>query len=91
MMSSFAMRDCDSRGRRFPEELADQVRGIFERDTDRIIHSRAFKRLAGKTQVITGRRSDHHRTRLTHSIEVATLCRSVADKLGLNTHLAACL
>ncbi|HQO24455.1 MAG TPA: HD domain-containing protein [Acidobacteriota bacterium] len=91
MMSSYAMRECDSRGRRFPEELADQVRGIFERDTDRIIHSRAFKRLAGKTQVITGRRSDHHRTRLTHSIEVATLCRSVADKLGLNTHLAACL
>jgi dGTPase len=91
MMNSFAMREEQSRGRRFPEDEFCSERGLFERDIDRVIHSRAFKRLAGKTQVITGRRSDHHRTRLTHSIEVATLCRSVAGHLGLNPELAACL
>lgn len=90
-MKSYAMQEQFSRGRRYPEDPYDQVRPLFERDTDRVIHSRSFKRLAGKTQVITGRQSDHHRTRLTHSIEVATLCRSVAQRLDLNPSLAACL
>ena len=90
-MRSYAMQEQFSRGRRYPEDPYDHVRSMFERDTDRVIHSRSFKRLAGKTQVITGRRSDHHRTRLTHSIEVATLCRSVARRLDLNPSLAACL
>lgn len=91
MLKTYAMREAESRGRRHPEDEFDTLRGIYERDIDRVIHSRAFKRMAGKTQVITGRLSDHHRTRLTHSIEVATLCRSVARRLGLNPHLSACL
>jgi len=90
-MKSYAMQDQCSRGRRYPEDSYDQARAIYDRDIDRVIHSRSFKRLAGKTQVITGRQSDHHRTRLTHSIEVATLCRSVAQRLELNPSLAACL
>lgn len=91
MMKPYAMREEFSRGRRHPEDEFANYRGLYRRDIDRVIHSRAFKRLAGKTQVITGRRSDHHRTRLTHSIEVSTLCRSVALQLGLNPDLAACL
>lgn len=91
MLKPYAMHEENSRGRRFPEDEFDSERGLYERDIDRVIHSRAFKRLAGKTQVITGRHSDHHRTRLTHSIEVATLCRSVASHLGLNPDLAACV
>ncbi len=91
MIKPYAMKEKESRGRKWPEDRYESVRGIYERDTDRVIHSRAFKRLAGKTQVISGRLSDHHRTRLTHSVEVAALCRSVARRLGLNEDLAACL
>lgn len=91
MLKPYAMREEDSRGRKYPEPFEEGRRGLYERDIDRVIHSRAFKRLAGKTQVITGRLSDHHRTRLTHSIEVATLCRSVARRLGINEDLSACL
>lgn len=91
MLKPYAMHESDSRGRRWPEDPYDGTRGIYERDIDRVIHSRAFKRLAGKTQVISGRRSDHHRTRLTHSVEVAALCRSVARRLGIHEDLAACL
>lgn len=90
-MELYGMRAEESRGRRYPEGDPFSRRDAFERDTDRIIHSRAFKRLAGKTQVITGRRSDHHRTRLTHSVEVAALCRSLAGRLGVNPSLSACL
>ncbi|MBN2433559.1 MAG: HD domain-containing protein [Acidobacteria bacterium] len=91
MRRSFAMHEKDSSGRVHHEEPDADWRSIYERDADRVIHSRAFKRLAGKTQVIAGRQSDHHRTRLTHSMEVGALCRSVARRLGLNEDLAACL
>ncbi len=89
-MNSYGMDEKESRGRKFFEEV-DPSRGLYERDIDRIVHSRAFKRLSGKTQVVTGRESDHHRTRLTHSIEVGTLCRDVARKLEINEDLAAAI
>ncbi len=63
----------------------------FERDRDRIVQSRAFRRLAGKTQVFTSRASDHFRSRLTHTIEVAQVARQVAGALGLNVDLAETL
>jgi dGTPase len=63
----------------------------FQRDRDRIVQSRAFRRLAGKTQVFTSRASDHFRSRLTHTIEVAQIAREVACTLGLNEDLAETL
>lgn len=63
----------------------------FERDRDRVVQSRAFRRLAGKTQVFTSRASDHFRSRLTHTIEVAQVARQVASTLGLNIDLAETL
>ncbi len=66
-------------------------RSPFERDRDRIVQSRAFRRLAGKTQVFTSRASDHFRSRLTHTIEVAQVARQVAGALGLNVDLAETL
>src|SRR6201996_9294393 len=66
-------------------------RGAFERDRDRVVQSRAFRRLAGKTQVFTSRASDHFRSRLTHTIEVAQVARQVAAALGLNGDLAETL
>ncbi len=84
------MRDADSRGRRYPEP-AHPYRSAYVRDRDRIIHSRAFRRLEAKTQVFTMRFSDHFRNRLTHTIEVAQIARTVAAALGLNTTLAEAL
>ena len=66
-------------------------RSAFERDKDRVVQSRAFRRLAGKTQVFTSRASDHFRSRLTHTIEVAQVARHVAGALGLNVDLAETL
>ena len=66
-------------------------RSAFQRDRDRIVQARAFRRLAGKTQVFTGRSSDHFRSRLTHTIEVAQIARTVAAALGLNEDLAETL
>lgn len=76
--------------RAFPAPLVDD-RGAFERDRDRVVQSRAFRRLAGKTQVFTSRASDHFRSRLTHTIEVAQVARHVAAALGLNVDLAETL
>ena len=76
--------------RAFPAPPGDG-RSPFERDRDRIIQARAFRRLAGKTQVFTSRVSDHFRSRLTHTIEVAQVARQVAAALGLNTDLAETL
>ena len=76
--------------RAFPAPAGDG-RSPFERDRDRIIQSRAFRRLAGKTQVFTSRASDHFRSRLTHTIEVAQVARQVAAALGLNADLAETL
>ncbi len=80
----------DSRGRRFPE-APHPYRNAYARDRDRVIHSRAFRRLEAKTQVFTTRYSDHFRNRLTHTIEVAQIARTVSDALGLNTDLAEAL
>ena len=76
--------------RAFPAPAGDG-RSPFERDRDRIVQSRAFRRLAGKTQVFTSRASDHFRSRLTHTIEVAQVARQVAAALGLNADLAETL
>ena len=83
----YAARPEDSRGRRFPEN-EHPYRDCYERDRDRVIHSRAFRRLEYKTQVFPNYQGDHFRTRLTHTIEVAQLARTVARTLGLNSTLA---
>ncbi len=76
--------------RAFPAPASDD-RTPFERDRDRVVQSRSFRRLAGKTQVFTSRASDHFRSRLTHTIEVAQVARHVASALGLNVDLAETL
>jgi dGTPase len=86
----WAMRAELSRGRRYPE-AAHPYRSVYARDRDRIIHSRAFRRLEAKTQVFTIRFSDHFRNRLTHTLEVSQIARTVAAALGLNTELAEAL
>jgi dGTPase len=89
-LASYAMRVEESRGRLYPEP-SHPFRNDFERDRDRIIHSRAFRRLENKTQVFTRRYSDHFRTRLTHTLEVAQISRTVARALGLNSDLVEAL
>ena len=79
-----------SRGRRY-DETPHPYRTDFARDRDRVIHSRAFRRLEAKTQVFTTRYSDHFRNRLTHTLEVAQIARAVADALHLNSELAEAL
>src|SRR5579864_3504123 len=90
VLAAVAMDASRSRGRRWPE-AAHPYRGEYARDRDRVIHSRAFRRLEAKTQVFTTRYSDHFRNRLTHTIEVAQIARTVAQALGLNTDLAEAL
>jgi dGTPase len=89
-LAPWAMRAEETRGRRFPEPN-HPYRSAYARDRDRIIHSRAFRRLEAKTQVFTTRYSDHFRNRLTHTLEVAQIARTVAGALGLNTELAEAL
>jgi len=79
-----------SRGRRYPEPL-HPYRNDFQRDRDRIVHARAFRRLEAKTQVFTPGISDHFRNRLTHTIEVAQIARTVASTLGLDEDLTEAL
>ncbi len=86
----YAMDVRRSRGRRYPEP-PHAYRNDYARDRDRVIHSRAFRRLEAKTQVFTTRFSDHFRTRLTHTLEVAQIARTVTGALGLNTDLAEAL
>ena len=90
MLAPCALRAEESRGRRYPEP-AHPYRNDFQRDRDRVVHSRAFRRLENKTQVFTRRRSDHFRNRLTHTIEVAQISRTIADVLGLNEDLVEAL
>lgn len=90
MLAGYAVRVEDSRGRRFPEPR-HTYRNDFQRDRDRIVHARAFRRLEAKTQVFTRRYSDHFRNRLTHTIEVAQISRTIADQLGLNVDLVEAL
>jgi dGTPase len=89
-LASYAMRVEESLGRRYAEP-AHPYRNDYERDRDRIIHSRAFRRLENKTQVFTRRYSDHFRNRLTHTLEVAQIARTVAKALGLNQDLTEAL
>ncbi|OGT15963.1 MAG: deoxyguanosinetriphosphate triphosphohydrolase [Gallionellales bacterium RIFOXYB12_FULL_54_9] len=86
-LASYAVSDANSRGRLFPE-ASPQGRSEFQRDRDRIIHSGAFRRLEYKTQVFVNHEGDLFRTRLTHSIEVAQIARSIARRLNLNEDLA---
>ena len=84
------MRVKNSRGRRFPEE-PHPYRSEYARDRDRIVHARAFRRLEAKTQVFTSRFSDHFRNRLTHTLEVSQIARTVAGALALNSELVEAL
>ena len=86
MLAPYAAHDAQSRGRRFPEP-PPEYRGEFQRDRDRIIHCNAFRRLAYKTQVFVNHEGDLYRTRVTHSIEVAQIARSIARALALNETL----
>ena len=90
MLAPYAVRVEDSRGRRYPEP-PHPYRNPFQRDRDRVIHARAFRRLENKTQVFTRRYSDHFRTRLTHTIEVTQISRTIAAALNLNADLAEAL
>jgi dGTPase len=90
MLAGYAVQVEHSRGRRFPEP-PHPYRNDYQRDRDRVIHARAFRRLEDKTQVFTRRYSDHFRNRLTHTIEVAQITRTVAGALALNVDLAEAL
>jgi dGTPase len=91
-LASYAMRSSQSRGRTYPEE-EHRYRTAYQRDRDRIIHTTAFRRLEYKTQVFVYSEGDHYRNRLTHSVEVAQVGRTLARSLGCNEDLteAICL
>ncbi len=89
-LAPWAMKSARSRGRRHPEE-EDDLRTVWERDRDRIVHSVAFRRLMYKTQVFVNWEGDHYRTRLSHSLEVAQVARSVGSALFLNETLCEAL
>jgi dGTPase len=86
LLAPYAMRTRASRGRRYGEE-PHAFRTLYQRDRDRIVHSTAFRRLMYKTQVLVAQTTDHHRTRLTHTLEVAMISRTVARRLCLNEDL----
>jgi dGTPase len=85
-LAPYATHAAQSAGRRYPEPL-HAYRSPFQRDRDRIVHSSAFRRLSNKTQVFTGEMGDYHRTRLTHTLEVSSIARTVARALRLNEDL----
>jgi len=86
ILSQYATKACESKGRQIEEEKCS-MRTDFQRDRDRIIHSKAFRRLMHKTQVFLSPEGDHFRTRLTHTIEVAQISRTIARGLALNEDL----
>jgi dGTPase len=86
VLAPYAMRTRQSRGRRHAEP-PHPFRTLYQRDRDRIVHSTAFRRLMYKTQVLVSQINDHHRTRLTHTLEVAQISRTIARQLGLNEDL----
>ena len=85
-LSKFASKSRESKGREIPEEPCE-FRTEFQRDRDRIIHSKAFRRLMHKTQVFLAPEGDHYRTRLTHTLEVSQVSRTICRALGLNEDL----
>lgn len=85
-LSPYAAKSRNSKGRRRPEEQCD-IRPVFQRDRDRIIHCKAFRRLKDKTQVFLTPEGDHYRTRLTHTLEVSQNARTIARALKLNEEL----
>src|SRR5205823_2826002 len=85
-LSPLAVRSYESRGRLAPEDEC-RLRTPFQRDRDRIVHSKAFRRLKHKTQVFIDPRGDHYRTRLTHTLETTGISRGVARALRLNEDL----
>ena len=89
-LASYAMHSRDSAGRKYPEP-PHPYRGPFARDRDRVLHSSAFRRLSGKMQVFTGEMGIYHRTRLTHTFEVASVARTLARVLRLNEDLTEAL
>ncbi len=90
MLAGYAVHVEHSRGRRYPEP-PHPYRNDFQRDRDRVIHARSFRRLEAKTQVFSRRHSDHFRNRLTHTLEVSQISRTIAGALGLNVDLAEAL
>jgi dGTPase len=85
-LAPYAMHTRHSRGRRY-QDKPHPFRTLYQRDRDRIVHSTAFRRLMYKTQVLVTQTNDHHRTRLTHTLEVAQISRTIARQLGLNEDL----
>jgi dGTPase len=85
-LAPYAQKSIQSRGRKYPE-TEHQFRAVYQRDRDRIVHSRAFRRLEYKTQVFVNHEGDHYRTRLTHSLEVASIARTISRALKLNEDL----
>jgi len=90
LLAPYAMHSTDSAGRVHPEP-PHPYRGPYQRDRDRILHSAAFRRLSQKTQVFTGEMGDYHRTRLTHTLEVSSIARTMARALRLNEDLVESL
>ena len=86
VLSPYACKSADSKGRAVAEEQCD-LRTVFQRDRDRIIHSKSFRRLMHKTQVFLAPEGDHYRTRLTHTLEVSQIARTISRGLGLNEDL----
>src|SRR3989338_2902089 len=86
ILAPYAMRSKDTKGRKYPEPEA-KYRSVYQRDRDRIIHSTAFRRLEYKTQVFVNHEGDYYRTRLTHTMEVSQIARSIARAMSLNEDL----
>ena len=89
-LAPYAMHSCDTAGRVY-DEPAHPYRSPYQRDRDRIVHSSAYRRLAHKTQVFAGEKGDYHRTRLTHTLEVASIARTIGRVLRLNEDLIEAL
>mgnify|MGYP003663438456 CR=1 FL=1 len=86
LLARFAIYSADTKGRKYPERT-QEYRGPFQRDRDRIIHTAAYRRLSHKTQVFTNELGDYHRNRLTHTLEVCSIARTIARALKINEDL----